>query len=70
MILSGDESLLLVFVVAAYGVGPIREQPDKLGIAYFMENLMFHSSENISSMQHINYIQRIGGEFNAKTAFY
>jgi len=30
---------------------------------------MFQGSENISPMQHINNIQRIGGEFNANTAF-
>jgi len=69
VILSEDESLPLVSVVVAYGVGPIREQPGKSGLAYLMENLMFQGSENISPMQHINYIQRIGGEFNANTAF-
>jgi len=69
VIISEDESLPLVSVVVAYGVGPIREQPGKSGLAYLMENLMFQGSENISPMQHINYIQRIGGEFNANTAF-
>jgi len=69
VILSEDESLPLVSVVVAYGVGPIREQPGKSGLAYLMENLMFQGSENISPMQHINYIQRIGGEFNANTSF-
>jgi zinc protease len=69
VILSEDESLPLVSVVVAYGVGPIREQPGKSGLAYLMENLMLQGSENISPMQQINYIQRIGGEFNANTAF-
>ncbi len=69
VILSEDGSLPLVSVVVAYGVGPIREQPGKSGLAYLMETLMFQGSENISPMQHINYIQRIGGEFNANTAF-
>jgi predicted Zn-dependent peptidase len=69
VILSEDESLPLVSVVVAYSVGPIREQPGKSGLAYLMETLMFQGSENISPMQHINYIQRIGGEFNANTAF-
>lgn len=69
VILSEDDSLPLVSVVVAYGVGPIREQPGQSGLAYLMENLMFQGSENISPMQHINYIQRIGGEFNANTAF-
>lgn len=69
VILSEDESLPLVSVVVAYGVGPIREQPGQSGLAYLMENLMFQGSENISPMQHVNYIQRIGGEFNANTTF-
>ena len=34
-----------------------------------MENLMFQGSENVSSMQHVNYVLRVGGEFNANTAF-
>ena len=41
VILSEDEPLPLVSVVIAYGVGPIREQPGKSGLAYLMENLMF-----------------------------
>jgi zinc protease len=69
VILSEDDSLPVVSVVVAYAAGPVREQPGKSGLAYLMENLMFQGSENVSPMQHINYIQRIGGEFNADTAF-
>jgi zinc protease len=69
VILTEDDSLPLVSVIVGYAVGPVREQAGKSGLAYLMENLMFHGSENISPMQHINYIQRIGGEFNADTSF-
>ncbi len=69
VILSEDDSLPVVSVVVAYGAGPVREQPGRSGLAYLMENLMFQGSENVSPMQHINYVQRIGGEFNANTAF-
>jgi zinc protease len=69
VILSEDDSLPVVSVVVAYAAGPVREQPGRSGLAYLMENLMFQGSENVSPMQHINYIQRIGGEFNANTAF-
>ncbi len=69
VILSEDDSLPAVSVVVAYAAGPVREQPGRSGLAYLMENLMFQGSENVSPMQHINYIQRIGGEFNANTAF-
>jgi len=69
VILSEDDSLPVVSVVVAYAAGPVREQPGRSGLAYLMENLMFQGSENVSPMQHINYVQRIGGEFNANTAF-
>jgi zinc protease len=68
VVLSEDDSLPVVSVVVAYGAGPVREEPGKSGLAYLMENLMFQGSENVSPMQHINYIQRIGGEFNANTS--
>ena len=75
VILVEDDSLPLVSVVVGYQVGSINEQPGKAGLAYLLENLMFQGSENIGQMQHVSYIRRIGGEFNAdtrldKTLFY
>lgn len=75
VILSEDYSLPLVSVVVAYNVGSIHEKPGEEGIAYLLENLMFQGSKNIGRMQHISFIQRIGGELNAattedKTIFY
>ncbi len=67
VILSVDESLPLVSVVVGYGVGSTHDTPGKAGMAYLMENLMFQGSRNIGPMQHINYLNRIGGEFNAET---
>ncbi len=67
VILSVDESLPLVSVVVAYRVGSTLDPPGKDGMAYLMENLMFLGSRNIGPMQHINYLNRIGGEFNAET---
>ena len=69
VILSEDDSLPVVSVVVAYAAGSVREQPGRSGLAYLMENLMFQGSENVSPMQHINYVQRIGGELNANTSF-
>lgn len=70
-----DYSLPLVAVVVAYNVGSINEQPGKTGLAYLLENLMFQGSENVSPMQHISLINRVGGRLNAattedKTIFY
>jgi len=67
VILAEDYSLPLVSVAVAYNVGSINEQPNKTGIAYMLENLMFQGSKNIGHMQHINFIQKIGGNLNAVT---
>jgi len=67
VILSEDYSLPLISVAVAYNVGSINELPNKTGLAYLMENLMFQGSRNIGTMQHINFIQRIGGTLNAVT---
>jgi zinc protease len=67
VVLSQDQSLPLVSVVVAYGAGSIREQPGQVGLAYLMENMMFQGSENVSPLQHINFIQKVGGELNANT---
>jgi zinc protease len=66
-IISEDNSLPIVSVVVAYDVGSINEQQGKTGLAYLMENLMFQGSKNVSRMQHILYINRIGGTLNAAT---
>ncbi len=67
VILSEDDSLPIVSVVMAYHVGSINEQPGKTGLAYLLENMMFMGSLNIGPMQHISYVNRIGGTPNAST---
>ena len=67
VILSEDDRLPLVSVAVGYGAGTLQERPDQEGLAYLLENLMFQGSENVGPLQHINYIQKIGGELNATT---
>jgi len=67
VILSEDYSLPIVSVVMAYKVGSIHEQPGKSGLAHLLENLMFQGSRNVGQMQHISFIQKIGGILNAVT---
>lgn len=67
VILSEDDSLPVVSVVVAYGAGSIREEPGKTGLAYLLENMMFQGSVNIGPMQHISFIDKIGGVPNAST---
>ncbi len=52
----------------AYRAGSLREQPGKTGLAYLLEHMMmFNGSLNVGPMQHIGYINRVGGEPNAST---
>jgi predicted Zn-dependent peptidase len=67
VILSVDGRLPLVTVAVAYGAGTIREKPGQEGLAYLLENLMFQGSENVGPLQHIGFVQKVGGNFNATT---
>lgn len=69
IILSEDHTLPLVTVACAYKVGSAYEEKGKTGMAHLLENLMFMGSRNVGPMQHIRFIQRIGGEFNALTSW-
>jgi predicted Zn-dependent peptidase len=67
VILSVDSRLPLVTVAVGYGAGTIREKPGQEGLAYLLENLMFQGSENVGPLQHVGFVQKVGGEFNATT---
>jgi zinc protease len=67
VLLSVDDRLPLVTVAVGYGAGTIREQPGQEGLAYLLENLMFQGSENVGPLQHVGYVQKVGGELNATT---
>jgi len=67
VVLSEDRTLPVVSVVVAYAAGSIREQRGQTGLAYFLENLMFQGSENVSPLQHLSFVQKVGGELNANT---
>jgi predicted Zn-dependent peptidase len=69
VVLSKDNSLPLATVVCAYKVGSAYEEKGKTGLAHLLENLMFMGSRNVGPMQHIRFIHRIGGEFNALTSW-
>ncbi len=67
VILSADDRLPLVTVVVAYGAGTVRERPGQEGLAVLLENLMFRGSENVSPLQHVGFVQKVGGDLNATT---
>ncbi len=64
-----DSSLPVVSAVIAYRVGSVNDPEGRDGLAYLMQNLMFQGSENVGPLQHLNYVQNIGGELNAATTF-
>ena len=64
-----DASLPVVSVVMAYGVGSINDPENKPGLAFLMQHLMFQGSRDVGPMQHVTYIQNVGGELNAATTF-
>jgi zinc protease len=68
VVLSEDNSLPIVSVALAYRAGSLAERPGKTGLAYLLEHMMmFNGSLNVGPMQHIGYINRVGGEPNAST---
>ena len=67
VLLSVDDRLPLVTVAIGYGAGTIREKPGRESLAYLLENLMFQGSENVGPLQHVGFIQKVGGELNATT---
>ncbi|MFZ2054777.1 MAG: pitrilysin family protein [Candidatus Aminicenantales bacterium] len=67
VVLSEDDSLPLVSVVLAYQAGSLHEQPGKTGLAHLLENMMFMGSLNVGPLQHLSFINRVGGEPNAST---
>lgn len=66
VILAEDDSLPVVSIVVAYGVGSRQERPGQAGLAFLLENLMFQGSLNVGPMQHFSYISRVGGRPNAR----
>ncbi len=67
VILSEDARLPLVTVAVGYGAGTLREKPGREGLSYLLENLMFQGSDNVSPLQHVSFVQKVGGELNATT---
>lgn len=67
VVLSVDTRLPLVTVAVGYGAGTVRERPGQEGLAYLLENLMFQGSENVGPLQHVKFVQKVGGELNATT---
>lgn len=69
IILSPGSHFPIAAIAVGYRVGPLYEQPHQSGISYLLENLMFQGSQNVGRMQHVRYIQRVGGLLNVLTSY-
>ncbi len=66
VILHEHLDLPVVSVAVGYNAGSIHEMPGKTGVAYLLEKLMMTAgSANVSPLEHISSINRIGGTLNA-----
>lgn len=48
-----------------YRVGSRNERPGQSGFAHLSERLMFQGSENVASGEHVQYVERAGGNLSA-----
>jgi zinc protease len=69
ILLHEDHSVPVVAIQIWYHVGSKDERAGRSGFAHLFEHLMFKGSENLASGELTEYIQSIGGRFNATTDF-
>lgn len=69
VLLHEDRSVPVVSLQVWYHVGSKNERPGRSGFAHLFEHIMFKGSENVPSGGYQEYINSIGGRFNATTDF-
>jgi len=69
VILHEDRSVPVVNVQVWYHVGSKDERQGRSGFAHLFEHIMFKGSANVAPEEHINFLNSIGGRFNATTDF-
>src|SRR5215210_1573647 len=69
VILHEDRSVPAANIQVWYHVGSKDERQGRSGFAHLFEHIMFKGSENVAAEEHINFINSIGGRFNATTDF-
>jgi zinc protease len=65
VILAPDANATAVAVNLWYDVGSRHERPGRSGFGHLFEHLMFQGSENVERGQHMQLVQRAGGNLNA-----
>lgn len=69
VILHEDRSVPVANVQVWYHVGSKDERQGRSGFAHLFEHIMFKGSANVGPEEHINFVNAIGGRFNATTDF-
>jgi zinc protease len=67
LLMHEDHSVPIVTVQLWYHVGSKNEKPGRSGFAHLFEHLMFKGSRNVGMEEHKDFIQSIGGSYNATT---
>jgi zinc protease len=69
VLMNEDHSVPIVTVQLWYHVGSKNERAGRSGFAHLFEHLMFKGSRNVGLEEHKDFIQSIGGSYNATTDF-
>jgi zinc protease len=69
VILHEDHSVPVANVQVWYHVGSKDERQGRSGFAHLFEHIMFKGSANVASEEHKDFINAIGGRYNATTDF-
>jgi zinc protease len=67
VVLAQDRSVPVVAVNVWYRVGAANERPGRTGFAHLFEHMMFQGSENVDKGEHMQLIERAGGDMNGTT---
>ncbi|MBX9687201.1 MAG: insulinase family protein [Candidatus Obscuribacterales bacterium] len=67
VLLSEDHSVPVAALAIVYDVGARDERKGRSGFAHFFEHMMFQGSDNVGKMEHMKYIEGVGGSLNAST---
>jgi zinc protease len=67
VLLSEEHAAQVVAVTVYYDVGSRNERAGRTGFAHLFEHMMFQGSQNVKKMEHIQLVQRAGGQVNGTT---
>jgi predicted Zn-dependent peptidase len=67
VILSQDHSVPVVAVDVWYHVGSANERPGATGFAHLFEHMMFQGSKDVAKGEHMQLVERAGGDMNGST---